>query len=180
MNLNAKKYEMSYPLSSNDIHNMLDGQIKIIEYKDLYDINNINDVLKEFDACIILFVEKVIENTNIGHWCCIVKNNNKLCFFDPYGKVIDSEISDFYNNSDYYNGGQKRLIELFLLSKYTKFEYNDMQLQKMSKNINTCGRHCVYFIYCVRNGYTLDQYLKMMTNFKDKDSFVTFETNKMY
>jgi hypothetical protein len=50
----------------------------------------------------------------------------------------------------------------------------------MSKNINTCGRHCVYYIYCVNNGFTLDKYLKMLSLVKNKDLFITNETNKMY
>ena len=105
MNKNDK-YDISYALSSSDIKDMLlPFNIPIIEYQELYDIDNIEVILNNpYNACIILYVEKVINrnntNINVGHWTCILGSNDKnLIFFDSYGNIPDNEQDLYYNKT---------------------------------------------------------------------------------
>src|SRR5277367_309500 len=78
---------ISYALSGHDIMRLLKDKTNIISYNDLYNINNIDEILK-FGSCVILY--NTAENS--GHWCCILTHKNKIEFFDPYGILIDDEI----------------------------------------------------------------------------------------
>lgn len=166
------QYTADYPLSGNDIIKIVDTNV--IEYATLYNIDNIDDVLKN-GSCVILYKT----SDKFGHWCCITTNKNKICFFDPYGYLIDSEIKEFINNDfgkNYYKG--KKLVELLYKSKYKNVEYNDNRLQKMIKNNNTCGRHCCTKI--MFKDLSLVNYIKMCndkTMANNPDDFVISVTN---
>ena len=168
------QYSLAYPLSSNDIMKILDNNTNVIEYSTLYNINNIDDVLKN-GSCVILYKT----NINYGHWCCITTNKNKICFFDPYGYLIDSEIKEFIDNDfghGYYKG--KKLVELLYNSKYKYIEYNDKPLQEMKTNINTCGRHCCTKI--IFKNKSLESYIDMCNDKSmgyNPDNFVLKLTN---
>ncbi len=56
--------------------------IRIVTYEDLAKIDRITDLLKrKKDALILLFESE----PNVGHWIAIMRENNKIIFFDPYG-----------------------------------------------------------------------------------------------
>ena len=73
---------------------ILKNETNIIEYNQLYNVYNIDDVLKN-GSCVILYTTKRENGLSSGHWCCVVALKNKICFFDPYGYIIDDEIKNF-------------------------------------------------------------------------------------
>ena len=174
------KYSIDYPLKGRDIMKILNDRTNIIEYKNLYNIENLDDIFIN-NSCVILYRS----SQDMAHWCCIFKNKEGLNFFDPYGCIIDNEINEiekdnpnFSNN--YYNNGTKRLIELILKANYEYIIYNEYKLQQLKYNINTCGRHC-----CVRlllQDLTLEEYvnkLLKLSNNKYLDEVVLKITNNL-
>lgn len=173
------KKSIDYALSNFDINKILDGKCHIIEYSDLYNLNNIYDVLGVYKCCVILY-----RSSNINaHWCCIFENKDgNIEFFDPYGIIIDNEIDKnyidnrFYN--DYYHRGYHKLSELIINSNYKHIEYNNIKMQEMKSNINTCGRHVSTRL--LFRDFSLEEYVNLLggKNIKYFDNKVLDITNK--
>ena len=78
------------PLSDSDIRRILGNDCKILEYKDLLQYNNINEILKEEKDYFILLYELQPQS---GHWTCVLKYDGILEFFDAYGIAPDKELA---------------------------------------------------------------------------------------
>lgn len=169
-------------LSTQDINNLLNGKVNIITYGDLAAVNNINQILDPYDACVIIYLTR----EHYGHWVCLIKLPKKsggvkqeLEFFDSYGQKPDSQLDwniDEYirvkNNQDY-----PHLTWLLYNSKYD-ITYNQYKFQKKEKDVRTCGRHVTVRILC--KNFSLNQYKKLMLNTDkehDPDWIVTFITS---
>jgi hypothetical protein len=140
MNL-ALKELTSIPFSGSDIISALDGEVKIMKYRDIKNYNNIDEVLLPYNKVVLLYEIK----PKYGHWCCLFKNNNTIEFFDPYGMKIDKQL-DFINDNFKKESNQDYpyLSRLLLKSPY-KLTYNDKKLQEKKEDVSSCGRHC-----CIR------------------------------
>jgi len=134
-----KRYE-DIALSDKDILKLLEHRAVIHLYPQLHYFSTIDQLLGHFGACILLFEAQ----KNYGHWCCVWKlNPSTVSFFNPYGGYPDDSleyINDSYRKRSYQDN--PLLSELLLASPY-ELTYNDVAYQKHSKNIRTCGRHCV-------------------------------------
>lgn len=144
--------QMAYALSGDDIQKLVPFRVKVYRYSDIKDFDNIDQLLQPYGSVIILFETSVTKhNQFMGHWCCLCKtydedNNESINFFDSYGiipddekKKIDKEFMQLIGTTDNY------LSKLLWESKNKcdmTIEYNEKKLQKMAKNINTCGRWC--------------------------------------
>ena len=71
-----EKQNINYALSSDDLYRILENKTNIIDYKKLYNINNIDDVIKD-GSCIILYTTGEKEGITFGHWCCVLTNEKK-------------------------------------------------------------------------------------------------------
>jgi hypothetical protein len=174
------KYSLEYPLKGEDIMTILDGKCGMLEYKDLYHIDNLNEVMKD-DALVILYRS----SPTSAHWCCVFKNKEGIEFFDPYGLIIDDEIKpefmtqDFINS--YYHEGHKRLIELILKGNFSHINYNNYDLQQLKSNINTCGRHVACRLLFKK--YSLEEYINILSQMNKGeyfDNIVLKITNKLF
>lgn len=169
---------ISYALSGYDILEMLKGKTNIIMYNELYKIKNIDEVIK-YGTCVILYNTSEFR----GHWCCLIVNNDRIEFFDPYGILIDDEIKPSFMSKlfikKYYSRDKKRLQKLIYYSKYDKVEYNNYPVQKRENNINTCGRHVVTRI--LMKDLLLEEYIKYIYSFKGRtpDEVVLSITNNI-
>ena len=82
MDFDLLRREELTPLSDSDIKNILGDNTKILEYKDLLNYTDINKILtKDKDYIILLYELKA----SSGHWTAILKYDNLLEHFDPYG-----------------------------------------------------------------------------------------------
>lgn len=150
------------PLSDLDIQRILGKDIKIIKYTELGRYYDLDDFLiDEIDYCIVLY-----ENApNIGHWIAILKYNKLFEFFDPYGHRPDSQLSW----TDIKMRRKLGVSEPYLtnLFKRDDYIYNKVRFQEDNIHVNTCGSHCCFRIYCLKNyHYDLDQYQDMMKSLK--------------
>lgn len=139
MNINNIVQLIKTPTSSRQLSDMLDGNVKIMNYRQLRTYDNINDVLKPYDQAIILYETKL----NLGHWVCLFRDGDVIEHFDSYGYSPDGELSFIPKNfKKAYYGKIPYLIWLLYKSKQP-IRYNHYKLQKLGNNISTCGRWCI-------------------------------------
>lgn len=166
------KYLRKKPFSGEDIMLVCDDKTKIITYPELYNYSDIDSVLNPHGCVVILYELKKA----YGHWCCVLKNSdNQIEFFDPYGLFCDDQL-DFIDKSFRKKNNEElpKLCEMIYNSGYPMI-YNDVQLQKYSDDISSCGRHVAFRI--VMRDTPLKQYTKILTNnHYDPDTIVTYLT----
>lgn len=163
-------------LSDKQVLNLIDKKANLILYPDLHKYNTIDEILRPYNACILLFEAK----PNYGHWCCIFKiDENLLEFFNPYGGYPDDSLDyipmRFRKISNQY---YPHLSYLMLNSPY-ELSYNEHKFQKHDKNIKTCGRWCALRLIC--KDMSLKQFHKFINYGTDAlgidgDKFVTLLT----
>ncbi len=130
-----------YALGDDDMNIILGDNLFIFVYPYLDDVNNIDQVFDNEGRSLMLYL---VNNINSGHWVCMIKKNNHILYFDPYGKrpddIIDSLDED---KKDELDMETKKLTHLLKNSGYI-VDYNIFPYQKLGDNINTCGRHCAF------------------------------------
>lgn len=146
-----------YPLSNFDIQEVLNNvshpNTNIINYEELNNIYHIDEIFDNLGRCIILIPT---ESLNSGHWVALIKKNNEIEFFDPYGKTLKQQEKNLNSNIDI---DEDIIIKLCKRDGY-KLSYSNKKNQPYSSNIATCGRHSVMrvILYKLSN----DEYNKMM------------------
>jgi len=174
--------KQSIPLDEDTIierigTNITDGDIrryfgdcvesKILKYSDLADYNTIDELLpKPRDFRIILIEDSI----NKGHWCCILKYDKTIEWFNPYGIRPDAQ-KNLLGKMTNIMLGQERdyMTELMQKSKGYKLIYNKKKLQKLKEGINTCGRWIILRIICMKDMMMdLKDFIKMVSDTKEK------------
>lgn len=148
----------SYALFDYDLKFILN--CRIFQYKDLPNINHVNEILPNRNDAVILFIPN--GGGNIGHWCALLKYNNIIEYFDSYG-IKPKNYDLLKNKSSGYN-----LI-------YNKYSY-----QQAKFTINTCGYHSIFRIYCcLYKNFDLKKYYDFMKTPKDHDRAVVFYVSRL-
>jgi hypothetical protein len=136
------------------------GDDKIIKYSELIDHDCFCKLLpnEDFDFRIILVEQK----KDCGHWVCIVRKNNNIYLYDPYGCPIDRELSFIDKAQRILLGEDRRLIQRLINRCNCEINIyeNSSQFQSLKEGVSTCGRHCILFIEMVKMGYDIDQFSK--------------------
>lgn len=97
----------------------------------------------------------VIINTDISglpgqHWLAIYINEDGVgCFFDSFGNKPD------HNRFPVF-------IKTFLTLNSKEIQHSNVQVQDFSSD--TCGQHCVFFLYHMAKGFDYDYVLKLYTH----------------
>jgi hypothetical protein len=102
--------ELEYLVSNHDIMNKFHGQrklIKIIIYSELSAYKSILDLLP-YNKCACFILLRTSDNS--GHWTCIVKNNQDICYFDSYGVGVDGELKNIGLDVIYSLGENDQLM----------------------------------------------------------------------
>jgi hypothetical protein len=158
-------YELQeIPLSDADILNSLPQNSKLIKYENLENYNTIQQLLpNKLDFCVLFFERK----ENEGHWCCILRQNNVIEFFDPLGLRPDKQLlfTPKYLRKE-LNQDFPHLSRLLNKAVDDGFDviFNSVKYQKEAQGINTCGRHVLCrIIYMLNNpNSTADDYKRFM------------------
>lgn len=170
---NLKQLE-SISLSDDQIKNMLKGKINVIQYPELQNYKNIDEVLYPYDACVILY----LTSKGRGHWILVQKLNPRIIeVFDSYGTYIDNQ--NKYNLDKYAKKVQYYpfLTKLLYDSPYI-ITYNEFQLQEKKKGINTCGRYVV--LRNLLKNLSIYDFVKIFRNSKyNPDELVTIITENI-
>jgi hypothetical protein len=173
------------PMGDDDIRRFLGKKVKIIEFNELDNYNNINRLLtKNVDYCVILYGIKAVNN---GHWVSLFKRDNIISFFDSYGLKPEVPLKKWISNeqNEAMEQDGNLLIKLLNTHKGNVF-YNDYSYQDNTNfDISTCGRWAVSFIQFMKmnKNHTLRSYNKFILDLKknhtelDNDEIVSLLVN---
>lgn len=155
------------PLSDNELERFTglkpDG---VIKYSELKNFNSIEDFLPKILDFKIVLIES---SYNVGHWVCVVRRGNEITYFNSYGTGIDTDFRFIPRMMSCILGqSTKEMTRLFNDAKAKGYEIvvNKTRFQKISDNIQTCGRHVLFFIESAKIGYDLDGYTTMINRLK--------------
>jgi hypothetical protein len=131
---------LAEPLGDDDIRFYFPNA-KIMLYSDLQNYKSIDSLLPEENDYVFLLYEN---SPNNGHWVCVLRYDDTIEFFDSYGGAPDTQLSWTDCPSRHsLNQAVPYLTNLFKGCPYTVV-YNPEDYQEERKNVNTCGRHCVF------------------------------------
>jgi hypothetical protein len=148
----------SQDLTGSDIQITTNGKCPVHLYKDLLKYNSIQEILGEYNKCIVLFP---VKSSQDGHWCCMIYHDdiNTLEWFDPYGFSWDQELkySEDTKWTQYNIIGQlmQKAQEQGIKTMWNKYRF-----QQLKDGINTCGKHS-----SIRARFSylkIDEYAKLM------------------
>lgn len=168
----------TYSLSSADIRNVLKG-IKIIEYPQLAETNDIFEIFDYDGRCVLFFVTNEQGKNVVGHWECIIndKENNIINFFDSYGLQPDSA-EEYLNKNLKLKLKENGPLLMPLLQKAneekgTKIFYNNVKLQEMKPNVSTCGRYVVTRL--IHKNMNNQQFIQLLNQLKQEYKVQTYD-----
>lgn len=163
---------MDKSLNIIDIATILQRPVNFVNYKDLDDYHDIDDLLVLNNEVVILFPT----SNSYGHWVALFKRKDgNYEFFDSYGKEMDTQLQYI---KDYYREVGEHLfphLTYLVLKSGKKLHYNNHHLQ--SAGSATCGRHVAWRLK--NKNMNIDNYYKKF--FKNKgnnDKIVYNLTNK--
>jgi hypothetical protein len=126
------------PISALQILQALDFKAKILSYRELIKLSNLDDILGDHRACVILYEWK----SNFGHWvCCFERPNGNIEFFDSLGYFPDDELNFISKSYKTKNNLCYPYLINILYNSQKQIEYNDHKLQQDKSS--TCGRWCI-------------------------------------
>ena len=162
---------MNQDLSDDQIRFYLGNECKIYKYSELRQFENIIQLLpKRIDFCIIL----VESSPNKGHWTALLKYGKVIENFDSYGCSIDNELKFISKGVRKALGEEHLLLTNLLKTQADRVIFNKVKFQKLSNQVATCGRHCIFRILkLLHDKMSLSQYIKYMEREKkiQKKSF---------
>ena len=164
-----KKYKklLSHMFSEHDFSRYFNIDGKILKFSELSKYNNIEELLPNDKDFKLILTET---EPNSGHWCCLLRKDKKVIWFDSYGIIGDGElkfISRMMNKM--LNQEVHQIHRLFKTCKSAGLisEYNHYKYQNEGDEIATCGRWCTFFILMSNLNYSL----KQMEEFIEKWTF---------
>ncbi len=164
-NMNNLKEVKADAISDSLIRKYLPN-CRILKYSQFKNFKSLDQILPNNKDYIIILYET---SYNSGHWCCMTKFNNCYQYFDSYGKYPSQPLE--WNKPDLNKllGQDKPYLNYLIDSSKLDTYYNDIDYQSTKNDINTCGRHCIFFILCMlKKNFGLKQYNKFMKQLKNK------------
>lgn len=139
----------------------VDVENKILKYSQLANYQTINELLPEDKDFRIILTES---KSNEGHWCCILKYNNVIEWFDSYGCRPDGELSFISKTMKLLLGENKHYLSRLLNTKLSNQNviYNKTRFQVLDDGINTCGKWTILRILMMKFGYNLNEFVDFM------------------
>jgi hypothetical protein len=164
---------MDIALSSQDLKDIFDGELKILLYGDVQKYRTVDELLEPYDRVCILYNW----TKNMGHWVCLFKKGDTIYFFDSFGSIPDgrTNMGQIPKQLKYKFGmDYKYLTDLLYNSPYT-IDYNPKVLQ--DKYSSTCGRWCA--VRMSMDNLTTEQFNKHFTDDqKLNDHYVIYLTDE--
>ena len=164
MDTNELLIQEQEPLSDSDIRRILGKDCKILEYKDLLNYKNINEILTKDNDYFILLYELQAQS---GHWVGVLKYDNLIEFHDPYGLNADKELAWISKSARAKLHEQCPYLSKLINNSDMKFIHNTTRFQSFKSSISTCGDHVVHRIYrFIHDKLDLDDYIQYMSHLK--------------
>ena len=139
------------PMSDADIEMYL-PQAKVFMFRELKAYPTIQSILRKPRDYMILLYEHTPQN---GHWVAVMRYENTIEFFCPYGSSPYSPNSPLEWNSPEENAvvdaTHNYLEDLLNKAEGEGWDviYNKKDFQEKRNNVNTCGAFCVWRVLCL-------------------------------
>ncbi len=174
---NASKLTgLGYALGDDDIKEVL-PDAKIMDYEQLRDYNSIDELLPNNGDYVILLYE---HQQNSGHWCLVMKLNDRIEFFCSYGTPPDGQLKWVdYNIRKELKSDVPHLSYLFDTCPYDVV-YNDVPFQGKDESIATCGKYCVVRVLTAKDGLPLEEFEAFMKKSKPKGQTYDDYINQLF
>ena len=151
------------PISDADIHQYL-PRAKIFTYNQLVQYKSLAELLPHSTDFVVLLYQSSL---NRGHWVCVTKNKGTVTYFDSYGKPVDHALTYASKKARQKLGETHKYLSQLFNQAPEEVVYNPINYQSENPEVNTCGRHCVFFILNnIKRGMALSQYYQLMKNLK--------------
>lgn len=151
--------------SEEDIIGYLGGQVQIKTYSELGDAASLYELVPNKTGTCILLIET---EPNTGHWVALLKYGNVVEFFNSYGDPPGYEVALIPKEINEELDQSSRDILDILDQEYQRGKeviYNKVKLQQISRDIGTCGKHCILRGLMLKYyGMGLGQYLKFISH----------------
>lgn len=151
-----------FDLSGSDILRITDNKTKILPYEALEHVSSLDEILNPFGSVVLLYQT----SEKFGHWVALLdKGNHNLEFYDPYGLNVDEELNldnDFHLRV--HNGQLTPHLKSLINKDGWNVQYNKLKLQRMLKDVNTCGRYCALRVRF--KDITMKKFNTLLTNNK--------------
>ena len=159
-----KKYKklLSQMFSESDFKRYFNIENKIMKFSELAQYENIQELLPNDNDFKIILTET---RPNSGHWCCLLRKNNKVIWFDSYGVPPDGELKFISRMMNKMLNQEVHQIHR-LMKTYHRFglttDYNHHHYQSESEEVSTCGRWCCWFLLMSNLNYSLKEMEEFM------------------
>jgi len=175
-NLDLKlRKEIAKPLNGMELMKKLDFKPNIITYDNIHLYKDLDELLGESKACILLYLTK----HNYGHWCCVYENDNvHIIFFDSYGFIPDDQLNFISKQLRKELRQEHRILTKLLYKSNKPVEYNEYKLQEEKEYISTCGRWVI--VRLQYKNISIDNFANLFLENKDiikPDVLITILTN---
>ncbi len=172
----AIKIAEKIPLSGQDLKNITNGKANILRYSDLMNYQNIEQVLGEHGAVIILYQTE----RDFGHYASLFKSSHDpqgtLIFFDSLGITMDKELKlSTFNAKNMGGVAVAHLTDLVNASNY-KVISNTKKLQLNAFANNTCGRYAAMRIVWRALSNKEFNYILLSNKFYNPDYWISILT----
>lgn len=163
-----KVYE-DIALSDDQLLNLIDGKAHLVLYPDLVNYSNIDEVLGENEACVLLFEAK----PNYGHWTCLHKRDGDIEFFNPYGGYPDDSLEYIPMHFREVSNQLEPYLSMLMYDSPYKLSFNEHKFQHKGSDIKTCGRHCAMRL--IYRNLDLAEYTQLMKDLTRNSGLTTDE-----
>lgn len=163
VDLNILKERERDSISDGDIKNYFgDIDENIIKYSELDNYKDIFELLPYNKSYKIILIET---EYNFGHWCCLMRYNKTIEWFNSYGTKPKTDLGTisklkniiFGQDVNDFNHLIKKLPEGWNVI------YNKKRLQKLNRNVNTCGRWCILRLITLNSlNFDLEDFIKFI------------------
>jgi len=166
------KKSKSYALSGQEMLRLVNGQANLEVYPNVYTYKSLDELLGPYKACILLYEWKA----DYGHWVCVFERDGVIEFFDSYGAIPDSELTDVPEHFAHVNHEDHDYLMDLIRKSGKKLDYNTFDFQEDSKGTATCGRHVAVRL-AFRMVPNIQYVLMFIYSGMDPDELVTKATN---
>lgn len=151
------KARIAKPLTDSDIERHT-GLTEIVKYSELDKYKSIEDLLPTDKSAVIILIE---DRLNSGHWVAVMRYGKTIEYFNSYGAKYDTDWK-FINRMvrmilQQNTNEMTRLMDTAKKDGWTTI-WNKHRFQKISNQIQTCGRWCVLRIEMMKMGYNLQEF----------------------
>lgn len=150
------------PMNDSNIRNYF-PDARILTYKELNDMESIEDILPMHKSYAIMLVE---QEPKKGHWVSLDRLDDTINYFDSYGGAPDAATKYTPPENREMLGLEDKPLSKLLKDSGLMVKYNPHKYQEKDSDIKTCGRHVCNRIKQMQQNKSLQQYKDYMDSLK--------------